>query len=1057
MRNLIGFFIKNPIWANAIILLTAIFGIISLFTINSSFFPERDPKKIFITVVYPGASPIEMEEGVTIKMEDALKGMEGVKEITSNSWENVSRITVESYDGVDLDELLAEVKNTVDGINNLPVSAEKPIVAKQKAFGMAGTAAYISLKGKGDLFAIKEMAEKIEDDFLASDEISQVTLYGYPELEFSIEVKEEALLRYGLTIDEVVNAVRMNNRDISAGTIKTNSEEFVIRSRARETDPEKLKKIPVRSGRGGTILFLSDIAAVRFKFSETPSKSYIDGERAVTFKIGKLPDEDIKAMAVVTKKYIAEFNRKHQDFQLVESFQFSDMLDERIDLLSDNGIIGLVLVLVVLGLFLSLRLSLWVAFGIPFSFLGMLCLGVLYGMTINMISLFGMILVVGILVDDGIVIAENIYAHYERGKSSYRAALDGTMEVLPSVMTSVLTTMVAFGSLMFLGGMMEMLNEMAFAVVACLGFSLIEAFLVLPSHLASKHILGDHKVTWYKKIRAKIEKLIDSIREGYAYLLELIIKNYRIHVFVPAAFILVIVFLAINGTLSFTFFPQIPFDEVKIEVAFKPGEREDKTEAFLKDCETKVIQVGEELIEETGDTLITYTSLSVGQTDGMGESGSHAGMIRVSMDVEGQSISSFEIANRIREKIGEVKGAEKFTVGGENRWGKPVQVALSSKNYEEIQKAKVVLKASLEDIGVLKDITDDEGMGRREILLELKPKAYILGLNHAEITKQVRQGFYGEEAQRLIIGNDEVKVWVRYPEEDRSMIGQLDEMKIKVQGAYYPIRELVDYTIERGAIGIKHRNGRREISVSADQKDPYASTTEITSEIANNVLPNLIARFPSVNMTFRGQAEQAEESMSSLAIMLSVAIFMIILILSLNFGSLYQARLILMVIPVGFASALLGHGIMHNQFSILSFWGIVALLGILINDAVVMLDKYNRNLKEGMTIKQAAFEAGKSRFRPILLTSLTTVIGLFPLIQEKSFQAQFLVPMAISVAFGVLFGTFFIMFYFPVLILYFNGMRRNWTHLWSGKKIDREKIEPVVKKMEKIQEIGGLQ
>lgn len=1054
MKSTIAFFVKNPIWANAIIFLTILFGVIAIATTNKSFFPELPSTRIYINVFYPGASPVEMEEGVTIKVEEALKGLSDIEEVNSVSSENNARVTITAYQGTDMDVLLSEVKNAVDGINSFPVGAEKPIVYRQKTTGMASRAAFISLSGEVDLMELKRMSEKIESDLLSSGIISQVEITGLPELEIAIEIKEQELLRYQLGFDELVNAVRLNNRDVSGGTIKTEEEELIIRSRAKTNIAREIGNIIVRTAPGGDIVRIKDIATVSFQFAETPFKSYLNSKRNITFNIQKLPSEDLGAIAGFIDEYVEQFNGAHNNMKLDVLFQFYDMLNDRIELLLNNGVIGLILVLITLGFFLSLRLSAWVAFGIPFSFLGMFILGAFYGITINMISLFGMIVVVGILVDDGIVIAENIFAHYERGKSPIKAAIDGTVEVMSSVFTSVLTTIVAFSVLFYIEGL-EMMAEMAFVVIACLAFSLIEAFLVLPSHLSSKTILKEPKRGIGKQFREWVNKQIFFLRDVvYGSLLKLFIKRKWIAVFMPIIFGLSVYALLHFKVIPVTFFPSIPFDDFTVEVAYDPGTRETQTEKTLRWAQQKVWEVNQELIAETGDTLVTNTTLQIGYTENLGESGGHAGLVRVSLDGEGKAVSSFEVANRVREKIGEIPGVYKMSVGGGNRWGKPVSIALSGVGYDNMKGSVALLKDSLNTLSSLKDVSDNAGSGKREVLLELKPKAYLLGLSHNEITRQVRQGFFGEEAQRLIVGTDEVRIWIRYPESDRSTLQQLENMRVKTAtGQLIPLIELCTYRIERGVVNINHYNGKREILIEADLVNPYASVPDILAEVKQRFVPIVQQRFPDVNISFRGQSRNAEKAGSSGSIMLCIALFLMFLIITLNFQSIYQSWLIFLVLPAGIFSAVLGHGIEAKPVSILSAWGMIALLGILVNDAVVFLDTYNRNLRDGMATKDAIYEAGIGRFRPILLTSITTVVGLYPLIKETSFQAQFLIPMATSVAYGVLFGTLFILFFFPPLVLCMNDIRRFRKQWWHMNSYEPEEVEPTLERKKRLESI----
>ncbi len=1056
MRKFLAFFITNPIWANAIIVVTALFGLISITTMRHSFFPETDPNRIVVSVSYVGASPEEMEEGVTTKIEECLTGIEGIEEITSNSLENFASITIEAYSGTAMDELLQEVKNAVDGISSLPAGSEEPQVVRIKSGGMSSTAAYLSLIGPNDLWKMKDMTQKIERELLNTPSISQVSTNGFPELEMVVEIDEIEMQKYGIRFDEIRNAIALNNLNLTAGSIKTNAEELYIRSMAKSTKAGAIGEITLRTTTDGQKILVRDVAKVTLKFSETPRKSYLNGKRSTTLVIQKLPSEDINKIAKEIDKYVKGFNVENEEYQLKTLFQFSDMLDERINMLSSNLIIGLVLVCIVLGLFLSVKLSLWVAFGIPFSFLGMFALGALYGMTINMISLFGMILVVGILVDDGIVIAENIYSHFERGKNPARAALDGTMEVISSVLTSVLTTVCAFGFLLFIGGHMEMMEEMAFAVIACLLVSLVEAFLVLPSHLASKHILGGAHQKSPKGLRKYLDTGINKVRKAYSNRLNKMTKRITWVVFYPLIFVLIIIGMTAAGIIRWTFFPSIPFDAIKIEAAYLPGESENRISEFLWHCDSIVEVVEQELIDEFSDTLITYRSLTVGSTENLGESGSHAGIVRVSL-AETDKISANEIAQRIKSRIDSTKlaGVRKFTVGDQERFGSPLALSILGENSEQVQAAAEWVFDQIRVLPEVKDLVNNSGIGKREIHLRLKEKAQLLGLTRNEIVSQIRQAFLGSEAQRLIIGRDEVRVWIRYPKDGRKLIDQLEKMRIRtVAGGEYPVSELVDYSIDRGNVAIRHLNGEKRISLYGDLHNPENSGL-VNAKINSDIIPTAKEKFPEASFKFGGQAQRAEDSAQRLGYAFAASIIFILIVLSLNFGSFYQARLILMVIPVGIASAMLGHYVVDRPFSILSFWGVIALVGILVNDAVVMLDMFNRNLRKGMTIVDAAVLAGEMRFRPIILTSITTVVGLMPLIMETNFQAQFLVPMGVSVAFGVLFGTMILVFYFPILIIFFNEMRIQRFWLWRGGKTapNALEVEPIYKRQIREKEL----
>ncbi|ELR73854.1 Acriflavin resistance protein [Fulvivirga imtechensis AK7] len=1045
VKGLIEYFVKYPILANVIIALTLLAGVVSLLHTKKSFFPTQKDKNIIIQVAYPGASPEEMEEGVTLKVEEALTSIAGIDEIISTSSENSANITVVTLESYAIDEVYTDIKNAVDGISSFPVNAEKPIIYKQR---QQSVAQWLGLTGDVDLRVLERYAKDIKDDLLASGVISQVNINGLPPREISIEVSEQDLARYGITFDEVANAVRQNNQDISAGSIKAETEEILIRSNAKETDAAIIGEITVRSNADGSKLLLKDIATIKEQYAEQPQKALLNGKRAVFIQVNKLEDEDLQEISAFVTPYVEEFNSTHNGVKLELTWDFMTMLNQRLELLTSNGLIGLFLVLIALGTFLSLRLSFWVAWGIPSSFLGMFVLGSFVGLTINMISLFGMILVIGILVDDGIVIAENIYSHFEKTKNPIKAAIQGTLEVVPAVFTSVTTTIVAFLPLLFLTGGFEFLRDMAFVVIFSLAFSLLEAFFVLPAHLASKTVLSVKKEdTRSHKIRGYINRGIDFMRYSlYGNMLKYTIKYRAVSICFLIGLFPIIMGLFQGGFIKSTFFPQIPFTSFNINIAFKPGERESKVEAYLERFDNAVWEVNSDLKEELDieEDIVNYTFGSVGNTGDGSESGSHAGNINVfHKELDDYGINSFDLIRKIEEKIGPVPEAEKFNIGGGNRWGKPISVRLLGKNYEELQQAKDFLKAELVKITDLKDVEDNVAIGRREMLFDLTPEAYFLGLTHNDITKQIRQGFFGEEVQRLQKGDDEVRVWVRYPGSGRLNVGQLEDMKVKTQqGEQFPLTQVSNYTVERGISGIRHYNTNRAVTVEADMVDPFGEVPPILNKVQTEIVPQLQTQYPTVKVDYGGQAKESARAGQEIGLFFGGAFLLIFFIIMITFRSFYQAVMILAMIPLGWIGAAIGHGLEGHPVSLLSAWGMIALSGVIINDAVVFLAKYNSLVKDdGQSVSEAAYNAGIARFRAIMLTSITTVAGLWPLIMEKSFQAQFLIPMAISVAYGVLVGTFIILLFFPVLILFFNDVRRFAKWVWTGEKPLKEDVE----------------
>ncbi|NQU88663.1 MAG: efflux RND transporter permease subunit [Mariniphaga sp.] len=1044
MKKLVELFVRFPFYANLVIVFLLIVGGLSMVTMKKSFFPERPSRMLFVSVMYPGASPIEMEEGVTSRIEEAVRAIPGIYEITSTSSENSSRITIEIIPGYDIDEALIEIKNAVDGISSFPTAAERPIVSKSRT---TSPAMNLLITGDVDLLTLKGYAQQIEEEFLASGFISQVSISGYPALEISVEANEENLLRYGITFNELQNAISQNNRDISGGQIRSMEEEILIRLRSRSSDPNKIGDIILRANPDGSLIRIRDIALVKKKFSDTPNKAIENGKPVINIMVMKLITEDLSKIDKYIREYVDNFNVKNPNINLIISRSYLEVLGSRLELLYRNGGQGLILVVLALGLMLSTRLSLWVAWGIPASFLAMFIVANLMGITINIMSLFGMILVIGILVDDGIVIGENIFQHFEGGKSPMRAAVDGTVEVIPAVLTSVTTTMIAFTPLIFITGRMEMMFEMAVIVILSLFFSLFEAFFVLPAHLGNKRVLNRKILKAKNKgIRKYTERFFTWLRD-YAYdrVLKLIIEWRYIVIAVPVAMMLITAGLIGGQFIKTTFFPRMEFDEFDINIAFTPGSGEKQTMAYLERFDSIVWVVNEELKKEYNDSvdIIENSILQLGTAFGGNERGAHTGSVGVSpRNTEESGVSAFDIIQKIRQKAGTIPEAEKFTIGASRmRFGKPVSIGLLSRNIEQLERSRDFLYSKLKEMPQLKDVVNTNALGKQEILLKLKSKAYMLGFTESSIANQVRQGFYGGQAQRLQEGRDELRIWVRYPAEGRERLGQMEQMKIKTPNGVYPLTELVDYEMKRGPVNIQRFNSKREMRIDADLVDPDASVTDILEQIKTEIIPELEMTYPGIFVEFQGQQKESERNMADLMILFPLAFLAIIFILMINFKSFEQPLLILIMIPIAILGSIWGHGIHGKPLSILSFFGIVALTGVIINDAVVFLAKYNLLIEQGKKTKDAIITAGKSRLRPIILTTLTTSFGLFPLILEKSLQAQFLIPMAISLVYGVAFGTMFILLFFPALILVLNDFRKGIRQLWHGRKFKREEVE----------------
>ncbi len=1048
MKKILSAFVKYPFYGKIVIVILLLIGTISLLSMRKATFPIIDSKIITVTVSYQGATPKEMEEGVTTLIENEIRGIPGIKEFSSTSSENFTQVLIIGMSNYDMDELLSDVKNVVDGISNFPAGAEQPIVSKNRSKDMA---LFFTLSAEdNDLLKLNKAANRVEDDLLTSGVISQITMTGIPEiLELVVEINETQLRRFNLNFTDISNAISTNNLDIHAGIIKNPREEIKITSRSRSVNPIDIEKIVIKTNSDGRTVNIGDVADVKLQFEETPNGSYVNGNPSVTFMIEKLKTEDLEEISEFVNAYVKNYNAIHESTQIEILMDFLDVVDSQQSILIQNGLLGVILVILMLSLLLNFRLSLWVAWGIPASFLGMFIVAALNGVTINIISLFGMILIIGILVDDGVVIGENIFSHFEMGKSPRRAAIDGTMEVLPAVFTSIATTVIAFTPLLFIEGGLKMMNEMAFVAIACLIFSLVEGIFVLPGHLATPKVLKPtEKKSIYGKLRKKIDRAFMHVRDKvYIPFVSKIIEHKALSLATITAIVILTIGLVVGGKIPFTFFPPEPTDMFSIDVALKPGINEEITKDKLFWIETQVWEVNKELKAEYGDTIdyILATEVTMGNSFGGTESGTNAGMILVFLNqLEDTKVSDQTIKNSILQKTGKIPEAYKYAVGASNQFGAPVSISLLGYNIDELEKAKKQFKEELEKIPSLFNITDNSQIGSQEIQITLKPDAYILGLTQNSLMQQVRNGYFGALAQRIQEGKDEIWIYVRYPKDNRSTMGQLENMMINTPKGQFPLTQLADFSTERSLSKINRYNGKKEIRVDAYLKDESEAVPPILAYIESNILPDILEKHQGVTYTQQGQEKDVAEQMENLAKYFGIAFLIIVLIIMIYFKSFQQGLMILVMIPFGFVGAIWGHGIHGEPISVMSLLGFVTLSGTIINDAIIFLSKYNQNLIRGMSVIEASIDAGKLRFRAIQLTTITTTAGLMPLILERSPDAVFLIPMAIALAYGILFGTTFILLVFPLLIVLVNTFNVKMKRLFKKEEITPESVEVAV-------------
>ncbi len=1049
-----------------------VFGISGVIALKSSFFPLIDSKFISINAIYPGASPQEVEEGVIYKIEENLKGIPGIIRVTSTSRENSGSILVETDESFELNAILFEVKNAVDKVPSFPADLEPIVITKIEE---QQPTVIFSLTGKNiDLKSLKNISKNIEKDIRNIEGISQVSLSGFPDEEIEISLTETELIKYNLSFEEVLRSVSNTNILSTGGNIKTDKEEFLIRASNKNYYANELHNIIIRSSPDGKKIRLSDVAKIKDQFSETPLSSTVNNDTAIILTVTSTNNEDMMDSAEKINQYIEEFNTINADLKLTALKDYSIALRQRTNLLLENGGLGIFLVLIFLSLFLNIRLAFWVAFGLPISFLGMLIFAGEFDITINLMSLFGMIVVIGILVDDGIVIAENIFRHYEQGKSPEQAAVDGTMEVLPAIVSAIITTLIAFSTLLLLAGDVgNFFGEVAMIVILTLIVSLVEALIILPSHLAhskalrnKEEIRSNFVFRFFKYMRSVNNKGFEIMRwlrdKIYSPTLKFALKNRFLSFSGFIAALYLTISSVFGGIIGVTFFPMIDSDAVTVDLKMPMGTNVKVTDSIITVIENHAIEIGKEFEEKymqnDSRELIEHIQKNIGNSadnmslvKGFGDLGgsSTASLEIFLLDSENrpQEIRAPEMANMIRERTGEIIGAEKFVVdGGANFGGSPVAISLLSDDISELKNAKSELMQQLRLNPKLTDIASNDPEGIKEIDIKLNDNAYLLGLSYGYVMKQVRAAFFGVEAQRFQRGEDEIKVWVRYDQNTRSLVKRLEEMRILApNGARIPLNEIAEYKIERGEVSINHLDGSREIQVNANLLDPTDSASDIVFSVQNSIIPPLTEKYPSLKVSFEGQYREANKTIESSKVVFPLALFLIFCTIGFVFRTYSQPFLLLLLIPFSLTTVAWGHLLHGFPINVISLLGIIALIGILVNDGLVLISKFNSNLRDGMSFDDSIFSAGLERFRAIFLTSITTIAGLAPIILEKSFQAQLLKPMAISIAYGIGYATFLTLILLPILISFTNSLKVSFSWLLSGKKPNKRDVEaPIV-------------
>ena len=1046
MRGVIGWFARNGVAANLLMLFIVVWGVLAVIGMPIEVFPSMETQSVMVTVPYLGAAPEEVEQGVCLRVEEAVQDLEGVDTVRSTAAEGVGTVVIELESGADTREVLDEVKSRIDAITTFPEETEKPIIQEALIRRRVIT---VAVYGDVEERALKAVAEQVREGLSELPDITQVELDAVRPYEISIEVSEDTLRQYGLTFDEVVLAVRRSSLDLPGGAVRAREGEILLRTMGQAYRGTEYRDIVLRARPDGSRLVLGDIAEVTDGFAETDVTSRFDGQPVALVQVYRVGDQSALRLARQVKGFVAE-----RSAALPPGLSMTTWLDDtvplqdRLRVLLESGRLGLLLVFLVLALFLKLRLALWVSVGIAVSFMGALALLPYVDVTINVMSLFAFILVLGIVVDDAIVVGENIYRHFEMGKRGMRAAIDGARQVATPVTFSILTTVAAFSPLIYSieGPSAAIARTIPLVVIGCLAFSLIESMLVLPnhlSHLVHRHGEGRRRgIRWGWSIFQGFfsNRMKWVIERGYRPLIERALEYRYATVAIAVAVFLITAGYIASGRMKFEFFPDVEADNAVVLLTMPQGTPAETTLAAVTRIEAAAFELEEELRSEGHGDVFRHVMATVGSQPYAAlqqQSGPTAGFqVAVAAPHQGEvnlelqssrerTIRASEVVRRWRDKVGIVPDA----VGVEYTaslvsFGAAVDVELTGTDLDELRAAGEEIKARLADYPGVFDISDSFRAGKREIRLELDPRAESLGLNLEALGRQVRQGFYGAEAQRIQRGRDDVRVMVRYPLEERETLASLEDMRIRTPtGAEVPFSFAGHADFGRGFATIQRIDRRRVLNITADVDPAVVTANEVVGDLQANVLPELLAGYPGINSSFAGEQQEQRQTFEGLFEALGVALIVIYALLAIPFRSYLQPMIVMSAIPFGLIGAVMGHLVVGISLTMLSLLGLIALTGVVVNDSLVMVDFINRRVAVGMKVQEAIRDAGAARFRPIVLTSLTTFVGLLPLLLERSFQAQFLVPMAVSLAFGVLFATAITLLLVPSLYAILNDFR----------------------------------
>ena len=1034
-KGLIAWFASNHVAANLLMLLILAFGLVSTFTIRKQTTPDFELNNVQVVVPYLGAAPQEVEEGVVVKIEEAIQDINGIVEINSVSREGSGRVTAEVATGEDINEILNEIKTRVDAISTFPGLTERPVIEKQE---FPIHVVFVALHGDMDEYARKAMAQQVRDELMALPLVNQVQFLGDRDYEISVQISEHTLREYGLTMSEVSQAIRDSSVDLPGGTIKSERGDILLRTEGQVYTGLEFEQIVLRTHPDGTRLLLGDIAQIDDGFVETDGYGRFDGETTAMMRVLASGQQNELSTANAVREYIDERSATLPDgIELDIWVDRSHYLRGRLDMMLSNMLQGALLVILILALFLRLKVALWVIVGIPIAFFGALWLMPLgpWPVTINMISLFGFILVLGIVVDDAIIIGESIYTEIRAEGHTLDNTIRGARRVAVPATFGVLTTIAAFAPMLFVGGIVGPFFEaMSVVVILCLLFSLVESKLILPAHLAHTRIKPIDEKEIFRPLkeipiarRAPLlfQRLNRYVQRGLRYVIE---QRYQplLEKAVDARGVTVAIFVSVliltigvlnSGRVRTVLFPEIPGDFIQVQLQMQDGTAPAVRNAALSRLERAALDLNAERVAEYPDEIAPIRHLGVFTQGDVG------GIIFAEMPLdEDRPLNGDDIEVMWRERVGEIPGVKELTFsGGDNvGGGAPLSFNLSGDSYESLERAARELERELATFDGVFDIRNSINAGGDEISLSIKPEAEALGLTMSSLGRQVRQAFFGEEAQRIQRGQDELKVMVRYPVEERRSVADLENMRIRTpNGDEVPFNSVADVEFGKAYSSISRQNRKRVVTVSADvDPDPeVVEPGEVIDEISEEFIPELLSRYPGVQYALEGASLEETEFRRNLSVASIAALFLIYALIAVPLRSYLQPVIIMAVIPFGLTGAVIGHWLLGIAVSMFSLFGLIALAGVVVNDSIILVDFINKARAAGQSARSAVLESGPRRFRAIVLTSMTTAAGLMPIMLEKSVQAQFVIPMAVSLAFGILFATVITLFLVPCLYL----------------------------------------